>query len=90
MNLVNVLKEIKTQANSLKNEYDKKQEELKKDYESKIKDLQTAYEVNLKMNTVCLDCDGTGKQTLYAGTYECRPYKEKCKTCNGTGKIKNQ
>lgn len=84
INLINVIQEIKKQ---IKNLEDKKKKEMKKiedKYDKEIKDLETALEVNIKMNTICLECEGKKFVKVYGG-YEDRGESETCGRCKGTG-----
>jgi len=86
MNLINVLKEINNQISSTSKEYNTKAKELENTYKKKIEELQVAYKVNMEMNTACLNCEGTGKET-YADDdcYDSRLHHRTCSVCNGTG-----
>lgn len=86
MNLIKVLNTIRKQYEDVLKEREKKIEEINKFYNEKYIELKTAYQVNLRLNTACLKCEGTGKIDGSDGyEYGGRLRKETCPNCNGTG-----
>jgi len=86
MNLIKVLDIIKKQIENLKKEKENKIKELNKTYDEKLKELEIAYDVNLKLNTACLRCEGTGKIDGSDGyEYGSRSRRETCPDCKGVG-----
>ena len=85
MNLINVISEIKEQINKLEIQKENEVKIIKDKYDKEIRDLQIAFEINIKMNTVCLECEGKKIIKVYSGGYEDRGENQNCDRCNGTG-----
>lgn len=83
MNLVKVIKQIKSDIRQLEIEKNKELEKISIKYDVKIKDLIIALQVNKELNTVCLECDGRGRVSFTDGAGD-TDY-DVCKVCKGKG-----
>ena len=81
MDLTSVIREI--HMSTKKSECNRRQaiEDINKTYDKRKAELDNAMKVNLEMNTVCLDCEGS--KMMDVGSYD-RMW-DTCKRCSGTG-----
>ena len=84
MNLIEVIETLQAQAKEIVAEYEEKSKELTNYYQRRLDEINIALKVNMELNTVCLNCKGSG---IIEETFEDEVYQTKCPDCDGTGKI---
>lgn len=86
MDLVNVIVNLENQMDKLRRERYIEIKEIELHYDKLISGLQQSRDENLKRNTVCVKCGGTGKIKCQKVSNETSITTKPCYECDGTGK----